>query len=97
MPGRGSGDTGVSPTLERWSIPNEEQGIEELVRRLRALSPALVVLEASGGLELPTVVDLGTARLDNDADQEMGFEGPRGTPRAMWPQRKGKKSDPLDG
>ena len=56
-------DVGLSPTSEGWSVPNEEEGIDELVRRLRELSPALVVLEASGGLELPAVVGLGEAGL----------------------------------
>ena len=54
-------DVGLSPTGERWSIANEQTGIDEPVRRLRELSPALVVLEASGSLELPAVAGLGAA------------------------------------
>ena len=56
-------DVGVRPTVPQWSVRNEEQGIGRLVKRLRALDPALVVLEASGGMELPLVAALGAAGL----------------------------------
>ena len=56
-------DVGLRPTVQGWSVPNEEQGIAQLVRRLEELSPSLVVLEASGGLELPVVAALGAAGL----------------------------------
>ena len=39
------------------------QGIQELVSQLKTLEPALVLLEATGGLELPMVVALATAAL----------------------------------
>lgn len=35
----------------RWRVDRDQRGITELVERLRALDPALVVLEATGGLE----------------------------------------------
>lgn len=44
-------DVSVQPTTERWQFMNDEGGISELVGRLETLSPSLVVLEASGGLE----------------------------------------------
>ena len=56
-------DVGLRPMVQRWSVPNEERGIGELVRRLLELDPALVVLEATGGLELPVVAALGAAAL----------------------------------
>ena len=56
-------DVGLRPTAQGWSVPNEDKGISQLVDRLRALSPSLVVLEASGGLELPVVAALGAAGL----------------------------------
>ena len=40
---------------QRQVVANEEPGIEGLVTQLRATAPALVVLEASGGLEVPLV------------------------------------------
>lgn len=56
-------DIAVRPTDEEWSVPNEEQGISVLVRRLQALKPALVVLEATGGLELAVTGALAAAPL----------------------------------
>jgi len=43
------------------SFRNDEEGIEQTVKRLKALSPVLVVLEATGGIELPAVASLGAA------------------------------------
>ena len=51
-------DVAVRPTNDRWVIPHHEAGIQQLVARLQTLAPALVVLEATGGLELPVVVAL---------------------------------------
>src|SRR5689334_7466715 len=42
---------------------NDEPGIAALVDRLTALRPALVVLEATGGLEAPLAAALGAAGL----------------------------------
>ena len=46
-----------------WSLPNDEEGIEELLGRLGAMSPMLVVLEATGGYERPLVAALAAAGL----------------------------------
>jgi transposase len=43
----------VHPAGERWESPNDDAGIAELARRLGGLGPRLVVLEATGGYELP--------------------------------------------
>lgn len=56
-------DVAVRPTSQRWSVANREKGIDHLVGRLQVLSPALIVLEATGGLELPMVASLGAAGL----------------------------------
>ena len=53
----------VRPTGQRWTISNDEPGIWELVSRLKALDPAMVVLEPTGGLELPAVAALAAASL----------------------------------
>ena len=53
-------DVAVRPTDVRWEAPNDEKGIRQLVSRLKALQPAIVLLEASGGLELPLVAALAT-------------------------------------
>lgn len=56
-------EVAVHRTGERWSVRNDGEGIAELVRRLEVLGPALVVLEASGGLERLVVEALGAAGL----------------------------------
>ena len=56
-------DVAVRPTGQRWVVCYDETGVEELVVRMVNLSPALVLLEASGGLELPLVAALAAAAL----------------------------------
>ena len=56
-------DVAVRPTDDRWEIPHDEAGIRQLVSRLKTLEPAMVLLEASGGLELPLVAALATEGL----------------------------------
>lgn len=51
-------DVAVRPTDDWWEMPNDAPGIRQLTSRLKALGPALVLLEASGGLELPLVAAL---------------------------------------
>ena len=54
-------DVAVHPTNDRGAIPHNEAGIRQLVARLPALAPVIVVLEASGGLALPLVAALAAA------------------------------------
>ena len=56
-------DVAVRPTGQTWTISNDESGIRELVSRLKVLGPAIVVLESTGGLELPSVAALAAAAL----------------------------------
>ena len=56
-------DVAVRPTGQRWFVCYDEAGAEELVVQMVDLSPALVLLEASGGLELPLVAALAAAAL----------------------------------
>ena len=46
-------DVAVRPTGKRWALPYDETGIEGLIPQIVDLGPALVLLEATGGLELP--------------------------------------------
>lgn len=46
-----------------WRVGNDEDGIEELVGRLRDVSPELVVLEATGGFESPAAAALAAAEI----------------------------------
>lgn len=45
----------------RFSAPNDEAGCAQVLERLRAVSPTLVVLEATGGLEIPLTGVLAAA------------------------------------
>ena len=56
-------DLAWRPTGERWTAPNTEQGIRAICRRLRTPAPTLIVLEATGGLELPLTGALAAAGL----------------------------------
>lgn len=56
-------DVAVRPTGQQWSVENKAETMGPLVSRLQALRPALVVLEASGGLEVPLSAALGVAGL----------------------------------
>jgi transposase len=44
-------DVAAYPEGSAWQVPYDEQGVAELVKRLAALTPTLVVMEATGGLE----------------------------------------------
>jgi len=56
-------DICLRPCGERWSIPNDEVHMTELVQRLQQLQPVLIVMEATGGLEVPLAVALALAAL----------------------------------
>lgn len=56
-------DVAVTEATAPWQVSNDTLGIDELVGRLRALSPALVVLEATGGYEFEAACALQAAGL----------------------------------
>jgi len=56
-------DVAVHPTGARWTTTHTEREVAGLVPRLTALDPALVVLEATGGLEGPLAGALAAAGL----------------------------------
>jgi transposase len=56
-------DIAVRPTGDTWSVANDASGTPEVVQRLAQLHPKLVVLEATGGLQLPVVAALASAGL----------------------------------
>ena len=56
-------DSAVRPSGEQWTSPRDDAGIAAPVSRLQALEPTLVVLEATGGRELPLASALAAARL----------------------------------
>ena len=56
-------DVAVRPTGKRWTLPYDQTGIEGLIPQIVYLEPALVLSEATGGLELPLVAALAAAAL----------------------------------
>lgn len=53
----------VLPEDDIPTVCNNEQGISELIKRLKPLSPTLIVLESTGGLEFPVASALAVAGL----------------------------------
>lgn len=56
-------DVHVRPQAETFGIAADESGMHELVERLRQRCPSLVVLEATGGYEVPVAAVLAAAGL----------------------------------
>lgn len=56
-------DVAVWPSGEQWSVSNDSAGITALNERLVSMKPRLVVLEATGGLEVPLSAALAVAQL----------------------------------
>jgi transposase len=56
-------DLAVAPTGEHWHSATSEAAIAVLVRRLTQLAPERIIVEATGGLELPLVIACGLAEL----------------------------------
>jgi transposase len=54
-------DVHVRPSGEHVTVVNDESGIRPLVRRLTERRPTLIVLEATGGYEMPLVAALASA------------------------------------
>ena len=46
-------DVAVRPADDRWEVAQDDAAIGQLVSQLKDLEPAMVLVEASGGLELP--------------------------------------------
>ncbi|RME82515.1 MAG: IS110 family transposase [Caldilineae bacterium] len=56
-------DIALLPEQRCWRVSHDDQGIEELVRSLKAQNPACIVLEATGGLETTLASTLAAHRL----------------------------------
>ena len=85
-------DVAVRPTGQRWVVSYDETGIKELVSQMVDLGPAMVLLEATGGLELPSVAALAAAALPVvvvNPRQVRDFARATGTleawPESHWP------------
>ena len=56
-------DVATRPGGDVWSVGYDEQAVSELVSSLLAVEPTMVLLEATGGLEVPLVSALAAAAL----------------------------------
>lgn len=56
-------DVAIRPDGTHYTVPNTDDGFDQLVARLRPLNPTLIVLEASGGYQRRVVAALGLAGL----------------------------------
>jgi transposase len=56
-------DVAIGKAGEYWQAGNDRVGIEKCVKRLCAVQPALIVIESSGGLEVPLMTELYAAGL----------------------------------
>ncbi|WFU31840.1 IS110 family transposase [Bradyrhizobium brasilense] len=56
-------DVHVRPSGEAFAVARDGKGLEELVARLQAISPALIAVEATGGFETIVAAALAGARL----------------------------------
>jgi transposase len=56
-------DVAVRPDGDGWRIATDPAGIAALVARPTPRAPTLVVLEATGGCEVPVALELGLAKL----------------------------------
>ena len=56
-------DVAVGQDGEEWSASNDAMGIKRSVERLTKLEPSLIVVESTGGLEMPIIVELSAAGL----------------------------------
>ena len=56
-------DIFVSGDNEIWATSNDEEGFQSILERLHPITPALIVVESTGGLEISLLVALYTAGL----------------------------------
>jgi len=83
-------DVHVRPTDTAFRVANDEAGIAALVARLQPLAPAGLVLEATGGYEIPVVAALASAGL------APAVVNPRQARRFAEGVGRLAKTDPLD-
>jgi transposase len=84
-------DVAVRPTGELWEEAYDPGGISALRERLAGLSPCLVVLEATGGMETVLAGELAASQLP------IAVVNPRRVRDFARAVRKLAKTDALDG
>jgi transposase len=61
---KGQLDVAIFPLNQTWQFTNEAIGISKLVQKLTKLSPALIVMEPTGGLEAVVAAEFAAAGLN---------------------------------
>jgi transposase len=56
-------DVAIGEDEEEWRVKNNQEGIELLVKRLETIGPKLIVIESTGGLERPVILELNSVNL----------------------------------
>lgn len=56
-------DVAVRPSGEERHLANDAAGIADIVEWMKALSPQVIIVEATGGYEAPLVAEMGVAQL----------------------------------
>jgi transposase len=83
-------DVALRPSADRWPVSHDEPGIAPVVERLRTIQPALIVLEATGGLEVPVAGALA------EAGRPVVVVNPRHARDVATATGRLAKTDPLD-
>jgi transposase len=83
-------DVHALPSGEAFGVARNGQGLEELVERLRALSPTLVAIEATGGFETIAAAAIAGAKLP------LAVVNPAQVRHFAQAVGKRAKSDPID-
>jgi transposase len=83
-------DVHALPSGEAFGVARNGQGLEELIERLRALSPTLVAVEATGGFETIVAAAIAGAKLP------LAVVNPAQVRHFAQAVGKRAKSDPID-
>jgi transposase len=83
-------DVHVRPSREAFAVSRDGKGLEELIDRLRTLSPALVVVEATGGFETIAAAAIAGAMLP------LAIVNPAQVRHFAQAVGKRAKTDPID-
>ena len=79
-------DVAVRPTGEAWQVSHDSRGINDLVERLGELAPQLVVLEATGGMEMVLAGELAASKLAVAVVNPQACAGISPVLRGNWPK-----------
>ena len=79
-------DVHLRPSGEHFTAGHDGEGVAALVERLVALVPALVVLEATGGMEVRLAAALAAAGLPVAVVNPRQVRAFARAPRAGWPR-----------